>query len=352
MNNSVVITNPEQVTPEWLTAVLRKNGVLSDGRVQTITRKPLDSQNSNMTRLMLTYAGTAVSDLPTSLMLKIVVTEPGEFGDSEVAYYTKDYVNLSDAPLLPCYHAAYAAEQHAYHLLLKDVSETHVVNWERTPTLAYGRALAKALATLHTHWWDDDALPKADDQITIYLTEVLPGLEPLLALTKGDIPPEWAAVLPKIVEHLPELLHGRCQQHNHLTLIHGDANPGNILSPVVGERPLYLIDRQPFDWSITVWLGVNDLAYQLGLWWDTAVRHQLEMEVLQHYHTCLIKQGISHYSWGQLLADYKLCLLQQICVPLAWCTEPEAREKMKWAWLPQLQKVMTAVTDLECMNIL
>ena len=347
-----VITEPEQVTSEWLTAVLRKKGVLQNGRIQTITPQPLSSQNSNMTRLLLTYAETDAPELPNSLMLKIVLTEAGEFGASEVDYY----VNLPNAPLLSCYDAAYDGERHAYHLLLKDASETHVVNWERTPTLAYGRTLAEALATLHTHWWGTDRLQKANiqpptaRQIDHNINQARPGLEPLLAHTEGEIPPEWAATLPQILAHHPAAMHRRLLQDNHFTLIHGDANPGNTLSPILGEQPLYLIDRQPFDWSLTVWLGVFDLAYQMGLWWDTAVRRQLEMDVLHHYHTCLTKQGVTNYNWSQLLTDYKLCLLQQIYVPLNWCTVAEDREKMDWVWLPQLYKIMTAVFDLNCLD--
>jgi hypothetical protein len=286
-------------------------------------------------------------------MLKIVLTEAGEFGRSEVDYYSKDYVNLPNAPLLPCYDAAYGGEQHAYHLLVKDVSETHVVNWKRTPTLAYGRILAEALAILHAHCWGNDRHCHwpTSKQIDAYLDNTLPGLEPLLRHVQGKIPAEWVTELHQIVAQHPAAMRRRTLQDNHFSFIHGDVNPGNVLSAMMGEAPLYLIDRQPFDWSLTVWLGVFDLAYQMGLWWDTAVRRQLEMDVLHHYHACLMKQGITNYSWAELLTDYKLCLLQQIYVPLNWCTVAEDREKMEWVWLPQLHKVMTAVSDLNCLDL-
>jgi hypothetical protein len=303
-----------------------------------------------MTRLHLTYDDAAEGARPPSLMLKIVLTEPGEFGPSEVEYYTRDYVGLTDAPLLPCYHAAYSAEQHAYHLLLADVSATHHNNWETTPSLAYGISLAGALAILHAHWWGCVAVPAA--QIDRHMAHVRPGLAPLLAHAEGEIPTAGVEALHRIVQDHPAAMRVRIGQDNHFTLIHGDPNPGNILTPIAGDGPVYLIDRQPFDWSFTAWLGVSDLAYLMALRWQPERRRQLEMDVLRHYHACLQQRGVTGYTWEQLLADYKLSVMQMAYVPIEWCVWEEDRERMKWLWLAQLQRVMTAVFDLDCLDSL
>ena len=81
----------------------------------------------------------------------MVTTDHGDefFGNSEVTYYTRDYVDVENAPLLRCHDAAYSEEQNRYHLLLDDVSRTHVPASECTPTLDYGLALAEGLAMLH-----------------------------------------------------------------------------------------------------------------------------------------------------------------------------------------------------------
>jgi len=358
MNNTTVITKPEQVTPAWLTAVLRQKGVLPNGRVQAIRRETFNSTNARMTRLHLQYENATATSLPASLMLKIVRSEPGDFGASEVDYYLRDYIDLPQAPLVSCYHGAYDADQCVYHLLLADLTTTYQENWEKPLTLAYGRALAEALATLHSHWWGTERLQKTGinwpytQQIDRHLENITPGLAPLLAATKGEIPTEWESRLRRILEQHPRAMRQRMTEDTHFTLIHGDVNPGNILSPKSGETPLYLIDRQPFSWSFTHWLGVFDLAYPLGLWGDPLLRRKLEMDILRHYHTCLQQRGLTDYSWTQLLQDYKLCLLQLVYNPLAWCAEPEDVQRMKWAWLPQLKRAMTAVTDLDCLDIL
>jgi hypothetical protein len=56
--------------------------------------------------------------------------------------------------------------------------------------------------------------------------------------------------------------------------VHGDLNPGNLLWPRQGVEPVYLIDRQPFDWSLQRWLGVSDLARLMIIPWAPELRRE------------------------------------------------------------------------------
>lgn len=107
--------------------------------------------------------------------------------------------------------------------------------------------------------------------------------------------------------------------------------------------PVYLIDRQPFSWSLTSWLAVSDLTYWIVTWWPTAIREELEEPVLRHYHAALAAAGVSDYSWPQLVADYRLCSWQSVLVAIEWCALPEDRERMRWVWWPELQRALAAV---------
>lgn len=94
----------------------------------------------------------------------------------------------------------------------------------------------------------------------------------------------------------PQAIIHRTRDDNGFTLINGDVGHNNILVPRRGDGPIYLIDRQPFDWSLTTWLGVYDLAYAMVLDWEIETRRRLEMPVLRRYHEELIKAGIDSYS--------------------------------------------------------
>lgn len=99
--------------------------------------------------------------LPHHPLLKLVDTNTGDgefFLPSEVTYYTRDYVDLPDTPLVRCYDGAYSAAQNRYHLPLDDLSETHEAAYDLQPSLEHGQALAEALAILHVHWWGAERL--------------------------------------------------------------------------------------------------------------------------------------------------------------------------------------------------
>jgi hypothetical protein len=140
-----VITNLEQITTEWLTAILTHSGALTQGSVTAVTIATGRGNWSERGSLNLHYSPDAQGERPSRLVLKMVNTDTGDgefFLPAEVDYYLRDYVDVPDAPLLRCYDGRYAAAIHRYHLLLEDVSATHTVACDKPPILEYGLALA------------------------------------------------------------------------------------------------------------------------------------------------------------------------------------------------------------------
>jgi hypothetical protein len=129
MNGTTVITSLDQVTTAWLKSVLTQSGALTRGGVQSFQLSTGQGNWSTSVNLTVTYTDDAQGTLPQRLFLKMVDTDLGDgefFDDSEVTYYTRDYVDVKNAPLLRCYDAAYSIEINRYHLLLEDVSKTHI----------------------------------------------------------------------------------------------------------------------------------------------------------------------------------------------------------------------------------
>ena len=350
-----VITQIDQITPAWLTAALMLNGTLTRGAVATIGLDTGAGNWSKSARLSVTYTPDAQGSLPQRLFLKMVNTDlDGEsFSDSEVAYYTRDYVGVENAPLLRCYAAAYSQELKKYHLLFDDVSETHILAAEKEPTLEYGQALAEGLAVLHARWWGAAPLAEAGASmhspahIQRFVDIAYPGVEHILSRFASELKPHWLAAMRALfVGHLPVLIQ-RAQDLNGFTLIHGDAGAYNILVPRHGDRPLYLIDRQPFDWSLTTWLGVYDLAYALVLDWEPELRRQYEFPILQTYHEQLRSHGVTDYTWEQLVYDYRLCAAMGVYIAVEYC-RGGVNERWIPIWLPMLERSLTACEDLDC----
>ncbi|MCB0034329.1 MAG: phosphotransferase [Anaerolineales bacterium] len=354
-----VITELNQVTPAWLTAVLTQNGALQAGHVTAIETADGRGNWSQNGVLKIQYSDDALGERPLTLFLKLVDTDTGDgeyFDDSEVTYYTRDYVGVENAPLIRCYEGAYAAEQMRYHLLLEDLSDTHEECRYKEPTLEYGEALAEGLAVLHAHWWGAERLTTAvapihpPEFMQRFVDIAAPGVEPIISHHAADLKPHWPALMREIYAHHPQALIDRTKNAHGFTLIHGDVNPSNILAPKRGERPLYIIDRQPFDWSLTTWLGVYDLAYAMVLYWETDKRRELERPILRHYHEQLYQHGVQDYSWEQLWDDYRLCVAMGVYIATEWCRGGDT-ERWREIWMFELRRSLTACDDLACAEL-
>ncbi len=350
-----VIVSLDQVTPAWLTEALTRSSALTQGRVESYTRATGERILSTNARLALRYSADARGDMPARLFLKMVDADQGDefFGPSEVEYYTLDYVGVSDAPLVRCYDAAYSAQRRRYHILMDDVSLTHVERSSRPPTLEHGLALAEGLAVLHAHWWGTERLAERGApapgaaQIMRFVDVARPGVGHIVGFCADRLATHWPAMMRELFDRHPRAMIERARDGNGFALIHGDVNHNNVLVPRQGERPIYIIDRQPFDWSLTTWLGVYDLAYAIALEWQVETRRRFEMPVLAHYYDQLVRNGVRDYSWDRLFDDYRLSVAMCVCVAVEWC-RGGVNEEWTSVWLPMLQKTLTACDDLNC----
>lgn len=353
-----VIADLDQVTIEWLTEVLSRDGALIDGAVASFEVNRSQGAWSSNASLTLYYTDDSTGDMPKSLFLKMVDADLEDefFGPSEVTYYTRDYLGVEGVPLLRCYDAAFSEELLRYHLLLDDVSETHVVASEKALTLEYGLALAEGLAAMHAHWWGARRLAEAGapihspGHIRRFVEIAEPGAGHIIEHFSGELKGHWPAAIRDLYAHHPDALVARAGNDRGFTLIHGDVNSRNILVPREGDRPIYIVDRQPFDWSLTTWLGVYDLAYALVLYWDAETRRRLERPVLQHYHHSLLDRGVRGYNWEQLWEDYRLCAAMGVYVATEWC-RGGINEKWTHVWLTFLRRSLTACDDLTCSEL-
>ena len=353
-----LIASFDQVTPEWLTAVLTNSGALTHGAVAGFDVATGRGNWSTSGRLRVRYSDGSRGARPQRLFLKLVnVALDGEsFGPSEVTYYTRDYAGVTDAPLVRCYDAVFSEAQQRYHLLLDDLSETHVEAGAKTPTLDYGLALAEGLAAMHAHWWGAQRLALAEapihtaEHIRHFVAIAEPGFGHILQQFSAALAPHWPEAIRAIYAQHPPAIIARTQDDNGFTLIHGDAGCYNILVPREGERPIYLLDRQPFNWSLTTWLGVYDLAYAMVLYWEVEARRSLELPILRHYHAQLIQRGVTGYPWERLFNDYRLCVAMGVYIATEYCRGGVQPDLTQY-WLPKLQRSLTACDDLECSRL-
>ncbi len=352
-----IITNAEQVSAAWLTSVLHASGGLTAGHVTAVTIESGTSNWATNARLHLTYSADARGERPTTLFLKMSSTDAGDdgsFDDSEVRYYINDYIGVSDAPLIRCYGGGYSAALQRYHLLLADISATHIIACQKPPTLDYLLSLADGFAILHAAHWGSERQHDAA-HFTRFATISEAGVEPILGAFATcpaaphtadfvvDLEPTWPDLIRAIYKNHPQLLIDRNDDGRNLTLIHADPNCTNIMVPKEGDRPIYIIDRQPFDWSLRIWLGVYDLVYA-SLDWTIEQRRAWERPLLERYHQQLCGRGVTTYGMEQLWHDYRLCLPLGVYVATEYCRHG-LNKPLYFRWYSALRRALTACED-------
>ena len=246
-----VITSVEQATPEWLTAALSTSGALSAG---TVIAVDLDAGHGNWStnaRLRPRYSADAAGDRPTSLFLKMVSTDLDDdesFGDSEVATTpaTTSMFQMrrwSAATMPPTRRPSTR-----YHLLLDDVTATHVEATGRPPTLEYALALADGLAAMHARWWGADRLAAAGQPIhdaahmQHFVDIAAPGVPHVLEHCTTELATHWPDLIRQVIARHPAAMIDRTHRADGFTIIHGDPGCTNILVPRDG-LPADLPDR-------------------------------------------------------------------------------------------------------------
>jgi hypothetical protein len=182
------------------------------------------------------------------------------------------------------------------------------------------------------------------------MAHVSTGLGPILDEMGDALGPSARARLERVFDDDTARMLDRAMEGNGLALVHGDPNPTNVLTPLAagGPRaPLYLIDRQPFTWSLRLWLGASDLVRAAVPYWPEDRRRALQNTVLQSYHQALLENGVRSYSLDDLQTDWSLCACMAALTAVEWGSDQDALREMKWFWERQLNRALLLLEDCE-----
>jgi thiamine kinase-like enzyme len=345
---------PDLADAAHLTAILRRNGVLADGRVREVTADaPRNMILSRIVRLRLAYEGMA-DGAPASLILKLPLPRAGgpvAWAGREVAFYRDVAPATPPGLVMRCYDTAFDGDSKDWHLVLEDLTDTHTIatEWPVPPTDAQCRAIVGTFARFHAAWWDDKRLgvslgdwvtPAMAQERLKFLQDSWRRFSDLL----GDrLSPERRALYERFVAGpLPFL--ARQETRRNLCIVHGDSHIWNVFLPKGGDGAPRL-----FDWD--AWrLGVAafDLAYMMATHWYPERRRLFERPLLDHYHATLVEAGVRDYDRRALDDDYRMSVLMQLAVPLNQfnASIPPI------IWWGHLERITAAVDDLGCRDLL
>jgi hypothetical protein len=344
----------KQVTPEWLTFILTKNGFLSKGKVLFVDQqKTLQGSAivSEFYSLSVYYTSASVGHLPSKMLMKLNQNQFYGMGQKEISFYELDINKNTTLPLATCFGTENSTETDQCCLLIEDLSHTHeppASRWPLPPPQDQCEAAIKSLAKMHAHWWNHSNFEEPGFEMPEHW-----GREWVLRAEKSfpqfvnslkDNRSEKIKTYELIFEKLHELILSTLHSPEGLTLLHGDAHFWNFLYPKnKAEIPCVIIDWQL--WKVG--LGAFDLSYMIALHWYPDQRRLLERYLLRYYLEEMHKQNIE-YDWTEFWTEYRVSVIFNLLYPVLL----HAKEVPSTIWHSHIERGFAAFEDLNCVELL
>jgi hypothetical protein len=355
---STVITDIGQVTPVWLTHLLRRKGYLPKSTINDIHILKLARTNvSTIYYLAVSYSSPEIS-APARLFLKLPNPD-FVWPHKEVEFYNRIVPAMQlhytdrELPFLHCYDAVYIAETGQSYLLMEDLSQTHfTIDRPMPPTVQHCERLIDAYALFHAHWWEHPRLGRdigerlTEEGIDNFLKEAQKKFRDFTDFMGESLSKPQCTLLEGIVSAWPEKRRQRLAQGKGITLVHRDPHPLNFLYPDdLAEGEVKLIDWQ--SWRIDT--GSDDLAYLMACHWPFEQRVQLEAALLRRYFDRLLSLGVNNYRWDDCYYDYQASIIRCLFFLMyAW----SPAQWQAGAWWGRLQKGLAAFKGWNCADLL
>lgn len=351
-----------KATPQWLTAVLRNNGFLSDGEVTSIKQKAILKNKSFVSAfhsLSVNYAkGSTPSNmgesLPSNFVIKILKRK--YYSEKEINFYQIAPSKNSPLPFITCYGTEKSPKTKQGYILLADLTLSHhQTDYALPPFIDECKDAIASLARLHAYWWNHSDLKKfqLEHGYEFPTAEVIQNIF-LDAQNRyvqfqdflGDrLSESRKKTYSLIFDKASDLFCNRYRSCDQLTLVHGDSHFWNFLYPNNRDLDQCVL----FDWEAWgIALATRDLTYLIALHWHPEQRERLEIPLLKHYLHELEKLQID-YSWDELYTDYRLYVIFMLLIPVFYQTLGRASPTVWWY---HLDRAFAAFNDLDCIELL
>jgi Ecdysteroid kinase-like family len=320
---------PEQLSNEWLTGILRDSGALAaDRSVVGHDVKPVGSGTGLLGMVMrvhLTYDGGTAAAEPASLVVKFAhpvaenraIAMNTRMYEREVSFF-HDIADSVDVPKPICHYAAVNNETAENIVVLEDLGAYRAGDQVAGVTADEAKLIIDAIAPLHATYWgrtDIDLLANAMRIDTSYAASFPPGLfatwERGVEQFSDHIAPD---VLPHVARYVENFMKfhtmmGECTQ----TLVHGDVRLDNAMfGGAPGQHPVMMVDWQ----AIMVSNPLQDLSYMLSQSLDVELRRAHETELVEYYYAKICSLGVTGFTIEQCWAAYDVGVMFLFAYPL------------------------------------
>lgn len=310
-----IITTQAEITPDWMTAVLRSTGTIDDSTsVVAVESKDLATEGgllSEIFRVTMTYNGgtgpaTTVVKLPIHDETQRMTADILGFYARELAFY--DQIAPGAAFKTPAiYGAAMAEDSTDFVLAMEDAGVLRTVDQLIGVSLDDARIALAKMAEFHASWWQhadipdlsSTFLPVKNDIYLAALPGVFEGGWPACQEHGGDLlTPETVAFGDRFGSLVPWLLE---EMSTPTTFVHGDWRSDNVFYD--DDNDITMIDFQISGFAC----GLYDVGYFLGQSVDSDVRAGHDRDLVRHYLDVLADHGVD-YPFDEAWQKYRVVL--------------------------------------------
>ncbi len=314
----------EEITPEWLTQVLRENGAIDGASVSSVSIESFADQgiSSFVNRLLLEYSGPGKHG-PASLFSKLAFENEAQrerqtsigVSNREVQFY-RQLATTAGIASPKSYFAEYDDSDGFLNILLEDAGHLRTVDQSEDCSFEDADTALGSAAKMHARWWGDDRLN--DFKWLIDVNDPLPKAIGVEAYNNSidksmEILSEWA---PASFESIARKYGGVINEirdqivKRPRTLVHGDYRLGNLLfndskdavDPIVA-----------FDWQNA---GHGNVATDVSHFFiynlDTENRRRIEKDLIDNHYRRLVDAGVTGLSKGEFEDDLRYGLFNII----------------------------------------
>ncbi len=275
-----------------------------------------------------------------------------EEGRQEVKFYQtlkKENFSLS---VPNCHFAGFDDQTNQPIIILDDYSNTHqfLTDWPVPPEIEHCEKAISVLAKLHAKFWNHPELGvslgslKTTDEIKKDTAKALDTLDEFICFLGDRITDETIRIYKKAISSYYPIVTDRIVGKKAITLCHQDAHLWNFLFSIDDQTNGIIIDWGSWEPGI----GINDLAYMIGLHWHPLRRKQFELSIVEFYYSELLANGVHNYSFTTCYEDYRVAILGNLFVPpWQWKNGVPAEY-----WWPHFERAPLAYKDLCCDNLI
>jgi hypothetical protein len=305
----------EEITPAWLTALLRESGTLGDARITDIAVEPIGigvGFLGQLSRLRVRYDRSG-PELPPTLIGKLPTLDPGgrqicqlfKFYEREIRFY-RELPGRIPVRVPRCYASVMDVDADDFMILLEDFGALPMGDDAAGCSPAQADVAVRTIAGLHAAWWASaeldglDWVPMSNAPVHQFAEPAYQqSLEPFLTLFGDHLSPRMRAITERLAKHVVDLLDLLARPP--ITVAHGDYRLDNMFFD--GARVAAI------DWQIAFrGSGAFDLAYFLSGCLDPTVRRAEEMRLVRLWYE-LASGGRSGFTFDDALLAYRRAVL-------------------------------------------